>query len=207
MDGDATIRSRGRLPHIERDRAVYFVTFRLSGSLPASTLSRLGQEAEETKVTLRNNLTGRGGAVTWLTRERRRRIEQALDAGIDSCWLRHPEAAQVLAQALKQFAGRRYVLGPWCVMPNHVHVLVSPLQGHFLATILHSWKSFTAQRANRVLGRKGPFWQREYYDHVVRNARELERCAEYILSNPERAGLADWPWVGPGDLGGLVREG
>jgi len=81
-------------------------------------------------------------------------------------------------------------------MPNHVHVVFGILPGHDLAEILHAWKFFTAKEANRILGRTGDFWQREYYDHIIRNAVELRRVVRYVTENPARAGLKDWPWVG-----------
>jgi hypothetical protein len=56
-------------------------------------------------------------------------------------------------------------------------------------------KSFTANRANRILGRSGAFWQREYYDHLVRDQSELERAIRYVAANPEKANLKDWKWV------------
>ncbi len=83
----------------------------------------------------------------------------------------------------------------WCVMPNHVHVLFSPLREHTLDAILHSWKSYSARKANALLGRTGPFWQREYFDHLVRDQSSLRRITQYIQDNPKRAGLLDWPWV------------
>jgi REP element-mobilizing transposase RayT len=77
-----------------------------------------------------------------------------------------------------------------------VHVVVAPLGRQQLETILHSWKSFSAQQANRMLGRTGRFWQREYFDHLVRNEGSLRRIVEYVKDNPRRAGLQNWPWVG-----------
>jgi putative DNA methylase len=61
---------------------------------------------------------------------------------------------------------------------------------------MHSLKSFTANRANRLLGRHGPFWQREYYDRLIRNEEELDRALRYVIHNPEKAGLENWPWAG-----------
>ncbi len=95
----------------------------------------------------------------------------------------------------RHFHGKRYRLFAWCLMPNHVHVLFSPLQGNMLENILHSWKSYSAQRANALLRRTGPFWQREYFDHLIRNEASLRKITKYILDNPKRAGLSDWPWV------------
>jgi putative DNA methylase len=63
---------------------------------------------------------------------------------------------------------------------------------------MHSLKSYTANEANKVLGRHGRFWQSESYDHWVRDERELARIAEYIATNPVSAKLAknawEWPW-------------
>jgi REP element-mobilizing transposase RayT len=80
-------------------------------------------------------------------------------------------------------------------MPNHVHVVCRLLPGPELAKVLQSWKSCTARRANAILGRKGTFWQREYYDRLIRDEEEFERAVRHVVSNPERAGLKDWKWV------------
>lgn len=63
-----------------------------------------------------------------------------------------------------------------------------------LSKIMHSLKSYTANEANRFLGRTGPFWQRESYDHLVRDDRELVRIAEYIAHNPVKAKLVKNAW-------------
>ncbi len=60
---------------------------------------------------------------------------------------------------------------------------------------MNSWKSYTARMANRILGRTGAFWQREYYDRLIRNENEFERAVRYVLENPVRAGLKNWEWV------------
>ncbi len=81
-------------------------------------------------------------------------------------------------------------------MPNHVHVVLTPLPGFALSSILHSWKSFTAKAINKHLGRSGTVWQAESYDHLVRNRADLMHHVFYTRENPQRAGLKDWPWVG-----------
>jgi REP element-mobilizing transposase RayT len=81
-------------------------------------------------------------------------------------------------------------------MPNHVHALFRIHEGHRLAKILHAWKSFSATKANRLLRRSGEFWQREYYDHLIRSEDEFYRVVNYIAENPNRAGLRNWRWVG-----------
>jgi hypothetical protein len=64
-----------------------------------------------------------------------------------------------------------------------------------LANVTHSWKSFTAHKANQILGREGTFWQRESFDRLVRTEEELENVRRYVAENPERAGLRNWRWV------------
>lgn len=59
-------------------------------------------------------------------------------------------------------------------------------------------KSFTAKEANRLLGRTGPFWQREYYDRAIRSLDHFRAEQAYIQENPVKAGICarveDWPY-------------
>jgi len=110
--------------------------------------------------------------------------------------LKDDSIAAVAARALRHFDGDRYLLLAWCVMPNHVHAVVQPEKGHELPDIVHSWKSFSAKRANEMLRRRGRFWHTEYYDHLIRNDRDLEHSVQYVLQNPEKAGLKNWRWKG-----------
>jgi len=190
-----TIRRR-RLPHWEVQEAVYFITFRLADSLPKHALQKL--------VSQRTDITATAAQMsrTLTAIERRkqgqlnsRRIERTLDSGGGECFLRKPAIARVVANALKEFDGSRYHLFAWSVMPNHVHVLFQTIGSTSLARILHSWKSYSAKAANQILGRNGEFWQREYHDHLIRNMTEFDRALQYIVENPSKAGLKNWPWV------------
>ncbi len=83
-------------------------------------------------------------------------------------------------------------------MPNHVHVVIELFNGHRLGTILHSWKSFTANKANLLVRRTGAFWHDDYFDRYMRNEDHLMRTIHYVEQNPVKAGLVDaadkWPW-------------
>jgi REP element-mobilizing transposase RayT len=122
-------------------------------------------------------------------------IEKYLDQGAGACFLARPEVGAVVAEALMRFEGVRYRLLAWCVMPNHVHAVLQPFEPFHLSSILHSWKSFSAQKINRILRKKGAFWQREYYDHLIRDGEELGRAIAYTAQNPEKAGFQEWKWV------------
>jgi REP element-mobilizing transposase RayT len=76
-------------------------------------------------------------------------------------------------------------------MSNHVHLLVRPLVEP--AVFLKIIKAFTARRVNQALGRGGPLWQHESFDHWIRSQAEFEETVEYIEANPVRAGLVTRP--------------
>ncbi|HYR29492.1 MAG TPA: transposase [Thermoanaerobaculia bacterium] len=117
------------------------------------------------------------------------RFDRELDSGRGACILR--EYAPIVAGALQYFDGSRYELRAWCVMPNHVHVLLHVERGDAVPKIVHSWKSFTAHAIGR-----GVIWQREYFDRLVRGVEDYGRTTAYIRANPAKAGLGAWPWVG-----------
>jgi putative DNA methylase len=174
---------RTRLPHWEAGEAPQHIIFRLADSLPTHLLAQWEEELRHLPETRRNA-------------ERRQRIEQALDAGHGSCLLRDPALAQIVEDALLHFDGLRYRLHEWAVMPNHVHVLVTPLHGYSLSSIVHSWKSYTAKAINRVRGSSGPVWQEDYFDRMVRDETHFAHVAAYVRENPQRAGLPEDLWVG-----------
>ena len=115
------------------------------------------------------------------------RVFHWLDQSYGACVLARRALRQIVEDALRHFAGERYQLGASTVMPNHVHALVTPIRQHEVSEILHSWKSFTAVKINRMLGRTGQFWQKESFDHMVRSAASLEKFAQYIRENPANA--------------------
>jgi putative DNA methylase len=136
--------------------------------------------------------------------------DQYLDRTQEVRWLADPRVADIVRENLYHRHGDKYHLLCWCIMPNHVHVLFMPRIGQPatdheppigesadarspLSKIMHSLKSFTAHEANRILGRTGSFWQRESYDHWVRDDDELERIVMYIRGNPLKAGLVARP--------------
>jgi REP element-mobilizing transposase RayT len=189
------IRSRGYLPHRETEHPIYFVTFRLADSLPRELMARFRTEREAGKKTA-TDTAGADRARLCQLRALLRRAERCLDSGLGECHMRDSRIAKIVADAIQHFHGKRYELLAWCVMPNHVHVVFSPLGENSLEVILHSWKSFSALKANRLLGRHGHFWQREYFDHLVRSDVSLLKIIRYVKENPRRAGLRNWAWVG-----------
>lgn len=192
---NARFRYRGYLPHWERNRATYFVTFRLKDSLPQELLRNLNNQrlllerARRANASVAADETILRGMQALL-----RKAERCLDRGLGPCHMRDSRIARIVADAIKHFDGHHYRLLAWCVMPNHVHVVFLPRSAS-LDSILHSWKSFSALEANRALARTGAFWQREYFDYVVRHERSLFKILRYVEENPRRAGLKNWQWM------------
>jgi len=194
--------SRGVLPHLKREGATYFVTFRQAGTLPKDVLIRFREERD---AILQHALAAKR-PLTWheqqeLFRWYSSRVDKYLDAGHGICYLREPDFADLVAAAMRFFQGQRYELHAWVVMPNHAHVVVWPMPGYTLREILHSWKSYTSHEINKRLPVKVvPFWQSESYEHLIRDDDDLYRCCHYTHSNPVNAGLCsrpdDWKWSG-----------
>ncbi len=138
------------------------------------------------------------------------KVEALLDAGRGHCWLAKREVAELVANAIRLFAGERYALFGWVVMPNHVHAILWPKPGYTLSEILHSWKSYTSKKANQLLKRPGVrFWQAESFDHVVRDDKERAHLRDYVENNPVKAGLCarpeDWEWSSASRQSGVRR--
>ncbi len=199
MPLDSGYHSRGYLPHIKVAGAAYFVTFRLADSLPREVVLRLKEQRDEL---LRRAVEGRQDEHL-IGRELHAwyavKVDSILDRHGGAAWMNQKEVANVVASALRHFDQKRYHLHAWCVMPNHVHAVLRPLADHSLERILHSWKSFTATEANKLLDRVGqPFWQHESYDHWIRDDADLWHCCRYTEENPIKAGMCSeqkaWPW-------------
>jgi len=196
--------TRRRLPHWYVPGAAHFITYRLHGSLPQQAIDQL----KARKAELTNQVRGKT-----LDKERaHKQLFAMFDSLLDRCHderlLTDPRVAAVIRSNLYHHHGSKYFLHAYCVMANHVHVLLQPTEtcrieiddiGEHddsvspLSKIMHSLKSYTAHEANRRLHRTGTFWQSESYDHWVRDEDELERIVNYIMENPMKAGIVQSP--------------
>ncbi len=196
------IHTHGYLPHVKREGASYFVTYRLADSLPKEVLLQFEREKAE-RLRRLNDFAKRGEAINdseeEIARDFRRNIERYLDRGAGACHLRRPEIADLVANAMRHFHESRYMLHEWVVMPNHAHAILWPMPNHLLGDILKSWKQFSSRRAKPIVGLgEDPFWQPVSYDQWIRSDEEKARIARYIRNNPVTAGLCarpeDWKW-------------
>ena len=185
--------SRNYIPHYDNPHTLQSVTFRLADSLPQVKLLQLERDI-------------RAVDPAKCDAARRRQIEAWLDAGMGCCALKHPALAALMQETLLKFDGTRYRLIAWCIMPNHVHVLMETIAE--LSKIVQSWKSYTgrwamAENAGLGLGIPGKaLWMREYWDRYIRDASHYENVLAYIERNPVAAGLClkpnNWDWSSAG---------
>ena len=179
------------LPHWLGPGESYFITFRLAGSLPREVVLRLIEERELLSRTVPSPTANPNAGKRFFTT-----FDALLDrADHGPCYLNRPAEAAIVQAALHFADGPGYELMAYCLMPNHVHLVVYlPIDAKVpLARTLQRLKSHTARHLNRLRGSDGRVWQRESYDHRIRNARELAATIAYTLNNPVKAGLvADW---------------
>lgn len=196
------------LPHWHPPGATFFLTYRLAGSIPMSVLKAMQKDSETELKTARRDFKGEAFRTKLREIQARwfGRYDQWLhDSPNGPYWLREPDIANLVVESLHECAEKYFHLYAYAIMPNHVHVLLKHHEhARSLCDILQSHKGFTGSAANKLLGRKGQFWHRETYDHVVRNQTSFNRITRYILNNPVKAKLVGqwetWPfcYVDPG---------
>ena len=175
--------SRGYLPHFDPGEILQSITFHLGDAMPKSVITRWKGELE--------HLEEKDAQIEFYER-----TEKYLDKGYGECFLQNRSIASMVQNALLYFDGERYKLIAWVIMPNHIHLLLKPKADNSLSDIVHSIKSFTAQKANEMLNRKGKLWQEDYFDRYIRNYEHFVSVVNYIENNPVKAGLcktkSDW---------------
>ena len=181
---------RGYLPHIEY-KLLQSITFRLYDSVPKKIIEQWKQSLNDLQGTMDMFALREVARLQKL-------INQYEDAGYGQCFLGDERIASLVEKTLCFYEGKHYKLIRWCIMPNHVHVLIEVVEGITLSTIVQEWKSYTAHQANKILKRKGKFWMHEYFDRYIRDERHFNNIVNYIDNNPVKAGLVrnpeDWRW-------------
>jgi len=177
---------RRRLPHIQPENAVYFITIRLAGTLPKSLIETLNNQLESEKFTAKAK------------QKYFDEIEEFLDYEKEGpTYFKQKEIAQIVIDSLHFYDNKEFKLICFCIMSNHVHFIAYRFKKP-LFQLLKNLKTYTATQANKILDRKGNFWQREYFDRIVRDRNDLDQKIVYIINNPVKAGLIDswekWPY-------------
>ena len=179
------------LPRWEATGAIYHIALHLADSVPQAQLEiwraereRLSALAREAKRPLTAD------EVDALKAVYNDHVEKYLNAGYGECLFRSEGATEALVDVLTHSDGKLYALHEWCIMPNHVHVVVGGFTlEHPMREILQVWERASAHQINRVLGREGPVWHRDAYTRIIRDREEYGHQVSYVWNNPETAGL------------------
>jgi len=199
---------RQSLPHVLPIGAAFFVTFRLFNSLPRSVIDELviEYEAKVKEIYLSGKWLDPKAEIYRQQKIFFKKYDDALEkiyGGIN--YLQDPKVSKILAKKIHQYDNQLYELICYCIMPNHVHILFDTsiqLEGKEMGNlneenyvqlnkIMQYIKGGSAFEINKMLGRRGTFWQKESYDHFVRGGKEMGRIVQYILMNPVKARLVD----------------
>ena len=181
-----------KLPHIQPMDGEFFVTFNLKGAIPKKKLAelKLKYEMELEKLENGGEMEKELQYVEW--KKYFSNVDKFLDkAQNGNHYLKNTKAAQIVIDQLNRFDKEFYDLKCYCVMSNHVHVLFDcePYQKLRLDQIMKRIKGASARYLNDLLKLSGQFWERESFDHLVRNQGESLRIEKYILDNPVKAGV------------------
>ena len=205
---------RRHLPHYTPSGVDFFITYHLAGSLPQSVLRELQRSYRSALERMRLEAV-QSGFDPPTAQEDRSRIQKLYFAGYDAAldsvgegprWLSDPRLAEVVRAGLHALVEERHY-DLWCftILSNHVHALFQhpaaerppELALPALRETMQLLKGRSAYACNKLLNRRGAFWQDESYDHYVRDG-EFQRIVLYILNNPVKAGLvrhwSEWPW-------------
>lgn len=201
------------LPHFLPKGYAFFVTFRLANTIPKNVYDEIKTRynSEIKRIMGYDNDKKKYEAYKNLQNYVFRKYESILDkADFGRDWLRNEKIAKIVENAFYFNNKKKYDLIAFTIMPNHVHIILKPYEDeqkanktgksekYVLTKIVGNIKSFTANKANEELKRKGSFWHNESYDHVIRDEKELRAFTEYILNNPVKAGLCnsteEWRW-------------
>lgn len=193
------------LPHLQPIGGTFFVTFNLYGSIPREVFDKWEEEYafEKEKIIQfskdKNADFERLGKLDFAKRDK---FFDTYKEG--NHYLKSDALAKIVAESLHFWDTKKIELYSFCIMSNHVHVVLRLLNDsevenpYSLDKLMQSIKSFSAKKCNALLGQEGKFWQDESYDRLVRDDEELQRILIYVLNNPVKAGLChqmkDWKW-------------
>ncbi len=187
--------SQGRhLPCWETPHAIYHITLHLADSVPQEQLKIWRSERDRLKMIAQQaNRELTGDEIEEMKSVFNERVERYLSSGHGACVLKDLEAANCLAKTLEHDNGSLYSLHEWCIMPNHVHVIVGELAQTSPINMLYAtWKRVSAHAINKLIGRhEGSVWHRDAYTRIIRDEKEYAGQMKYVWYNPETAGIAD----------------
>ena len=188
-----------RLPHIQPKDSLFFITFCLKEAISQPELFALRAKFEEQKAKLKDDHI----QLDILSKRYFLEVDRALHKFKSARYLDSDHLKRVVSETLFYWDNKRIELIAYCIMSNHVHIVMKMLNIHTIDWNLTDWlksiKQYSSRICNQLLNRTGEkFWQEESYTRYIRNKAEFTRIIAYTLDNPVKAGLVDhwekWRW-------------
>jgi len=183
-------------PHYQFRDSIVFITWRVAGTLPAHILELFQQlkatETERDTIWDLEKIQAENARLFRLYQEYDQELAHWQTPGF---FLNDAALASILTQAFHFYNGKKYELHAYCVMSNHVHLLIRALRRengeyYLIADLIRGLKRYTAHELNKLWGKSGQFWDDYYFDRIIRDEHNYFAVVEYILNNPVKAGLA-----------------
>lgn len=192
-----------KLPHFDHEGATFFVTYRLENSIPADIARKYKIErANEVAIVKKSQTDDKKQQLMNIERKYFLKFEALLDhPTFGDRYLDEQEYATIIKDIIHEYDGKYYQLDAYCVMPNHVHLLIDtsiqidvdgslPAKYQYLKDIMRRIKSKSAVFINRLRRTQGQLWEEESYDRYIRNTLHHQSVVNYIVQNPIKAGLS-----------------
>ena len=169
----------GHLPHWFQPEAVQFITFRLADSLPQTKLQELSLMREAL-----GRCETKDGELTAEEERLEEIVEGWLKIGYGGCVLSNAQCRQFVEEALFFNDKQTYHLHAFVIMPNHVHILLSPIGENSVVSIVSKLKRYSSRMIKQCVGTDGNVWQREMFDRMMRGEDDFAHKLAYIVNNP-----------------------
>ncbi len=186
-------------PHYQFRDSIVFITWRLAGTLPSHILKLFQQ------LTSENDDKARTCELRRIKQENVRlfRLYQDYDLELAK-WsapgfsLNEDRFAKIITGAFHYYDSKKYELHSYCVMSNHVHLLIRALPNengsiYHISEIIRLLKSYTAHEIDKTINQTGQLWDAFHFDRIIRDERNYANVINYIMYNPVTAGLVDSP--------------
>jgi len=182
-------------PHYQLSEGITFITWRLAFTLPKHIID-LFREITETDSDIAKGIIQPHKPVSYLL-GKFWEYDQALgnfqQPGFS---LNDPILAEIVTNAFHYFNGTKYDLHAYCVMSNHIHLVIGAKkneQGSYflMSSVVQSLKRYTANQINKALGKTGQIWDDYYFDRIIRDYEDYRNVINYTLNNPVKAGIVD----------------
>ena len=188
-------RHRSHGPHLQFTDSILFITWRLAFTLPQHVMQlfneiRSNKEYQELQLKELKQSNSYIFAKFWEYDEALGKLPQL---GFS---LNDTQIAEILRNTMHYYNGKTYDLYAFCIMSNHVHLVVRALKkedepNYEVDQIVQSIKKYSSKQINEFRGRTGQIWDNFYFDRIIRDEENFYDVMNYVLNNPVKAGLVD----------------